>query len=673
MMKLNQWLSNQAKRGERFISIADLLFSNKSVAYIYFRLRYFNWLVLIRLVFHLSIFAGLHQSLPARNFSIVALVWAATLIINAAWWGGLEVLRTRVRDYYHTKNTEALQQEISYWLILGILGGIILTLLSLMFGVYGISSGQPTLIFLWSFAGSLCLSLAIRLSFEPYHSGIYAISRVLRPLWSLVIGEVFSFLFILIGWHWLQHWVLPIAMILTSLINTLLRYYYCKRLYDFYEWRLSFNPLTIGRWLRELPLRDLVLAALAMSLMQLEGPALLASVKFQQTHELYYQLFNALFLTLPLLNASSEWAQLFYFDWKKLRRFNFSGLHQRYDKTILLLSPMMGCFLGLAAVGVSHFFLPNLSSMVYGMVALLIILRAIIAYLQIRSFACFYYWDVIVGAAMLLGILGIAYIYMANPWFSMASMGLGSILLIYWLIKPRLSVIDKASQFKQQVIFYDWLTQLCQVKGALQIGVLSVAPYTSYYKVLRIVSWLIQSFLQKQDRVCIVANKIIFYQINPGSEKSIELNQIAINTGGLVQDFSLSSVIYKQQKSILFELQAYLKENVLKHLIEKVPASDFFTRFPDGLMFTPKGIMGPLAKTADKNTIQGLLYQAELYLTGQATGPFPYEVVVSYDQGTINTIYAVPKASYPRKILQAWRREVDSANIQRITVTRAEL
>lgn len=666
MTKLNHWLLSQAKRAERFFSIADLLFCNKSVAYIYFRLRYFNCLVLIRLAFHLSIFAGLHQSLPARSFSIAALVWAATLIINAAWWGGLEVLRTRVRDYYNTKNTEALQQEISHWLILGILGGIILAILALTLGFYGISSGQAAPFFLWTFAGSLCLSLAIRLSFEPYHSGIYAISRVLRPLWSLVIGEVFSFFFILIGWHWLQHWVLPIAMLLTSLINTLLRYYYCRRLYDFYEWRLLFSLLTIAKWLRDLPLKDFVLAALAMSLIQLEGPALLASIKFQQTHELYYQLFNALFLTLPLLNASSEWAQLFYFDWKKLRRFNFRGLHQRYDKTILLLSPIMGCFLGLVAVGISHFFLPNLAPIVYGIVALLIILRAIIAYLQIRCFACFYYWDVIVGAAIFFGILGIAYIYMAKPWVGMTSMGLGAILLISWLIKPRLIAIDKASQFKQQVIFYDWLTQLSQVKGALQMGALSVAPHTSYYKMLRIVSWLVQSALQKQDRICIVANKIIFYQIDPLPEKNIELGQIAINTGGLIQGFSLSSIIYKPQKGILLELQAYLKENILKCLVEKACAGDFFIRFPDGLMFTPNGISGPLAKMPDKNTVQGLLYQAELYLTGQASGPSPYEVAVSYERGTINTIYAVPKASYPRKILQAWRREMDSVNIQRI-------
>jgi hypothetical protein len=466
------------------------------------------------------------------------------------------------------------------------------------------------------------------------------------------------------------------AMILASLLNTLLRYYYCKRLYDFYEWRLSLSPLAIGRWLRKLPLKDLFLAALAMLLMQLEGPALLASIKFQQTHELYYQLFNALFLTLPLFNASSEWAHLFYFDWKKLRRFNFSGLHQRYDKTILLLSPIMGCLLGVIAVGVIHFFLPNLSLIIYGIAALLLILRAIIAYLQIRSFACFYYWDVIVGGWLLLGIIGIAYTSMVNPWFSLTSSVLAAVLLIYWLLKPRFSAVDKTSQFKQQVIFYDWLTHLHQLKGVVQIGMLSVAPYTSYYKILRIVDGLVQAYLPKPDQVCVVANKIIFYQINPLPEKSMEFTDIAVNTGGLIQNFKLSPVFHKPSGSLLPELQAYLNENIVNSLIKKptplAPSADFFNRFPDGLMFTPTCYLGPFAKRADKNIIQGLLYQAQLYLTGQTTGPFPYEVAVIYDKGTISAIYAVPKTNYPRKVLQTWRREVDNVNIQRILATKAE-
>ena len=126
MKKINRWFKSQAKRSQRFLSIADLLFARKSMAYIYFRLRYFNWLVLIRLSFHLSIFVALHQTLPARNLTQLAGVWSICLIVSSGWWGGLEILRTRIREYYTTKSIVNLEQEISHWLLLGGVGAGIL-------------------------------------------------------------------------------------------------------------------------------------------------------------------------------------------------------------------------------------------------------------------------------------------------------------------------------------------------------------------------------------------------------------------------------------------------------------------------------------------------------------------------------------------------------------------
>lgn len=671
MKKLTSWLAHQAKRSEDFLSIADLLFLNKTTAYIYFRLRYFNWLVLIRLVFHIVIFLALHEAFPAGNLGMIVGVWALSFIINSAWWGALEVLRTRIRDYHSTKQHDALQQELNHWLWLGLWGSILLALLGLSCGLYAFSSSQQALV--WVFAGSLLLSTGIRFGFEPYHSSIYAVSRILRPLWSLVIGEVVSFMVIMIGWHILNYWILPIVILLTAIINTGLRYYYCRRMLEFYEWQVNFKTLTVRRWLANLPKRNLLLAALAMIFIQIEGPILLMSVKFQQSHTLYYQLFSVLFLTMPLINASSEWAQLFYFDWKKLKRFNFQALHQRYDKAILYLSPIVGILLGLLAAVSSYLLLTDILPTVYSIAILLISLRAIIAYLQIRAFAQFYYWDIIVSGVMLLGSTRIACINVPAPGYSLAAIGLGLGLAMAWMLKPRSTQVDRISRFKLQVTFYDWLTQVQQLADNVQLGLIRLAPETSYYKILRIVDWLGQTYLHKNGKLCVIGNKIIFYRVYTNTAKPIELKQLAISTGGLVQALELSPCTQANGQQFNVCLAAFLKQKVQVVVIRPTKLSHkeadyagFFSSFPDGLIFTPNCRLGPLAEMPSKMHIHSLLYQTEIFLTAQEQGVFPYEVAVSYDKGTISAIYAIPRSNYSRRVLQAWRNAINSANIQRV-------
>lgn len=668
MRNITVWLNQQAKRSERFISIADLLFAGKSIRYIYFRLRYFNWLVLIRLAFHLVVFYVLQEALLPANFSQLGGLWALGLIIYSAWWGGLEVLRTQVRDYYSTKNTTAINQTVSNWLSLGFIGAGICLLASLLFLSLAILHWQQSQAsFSYFLASSILFSLAGRLALEPYHSGIYAISRVLRPMSSLVLGELVGFVIVLSGWHWLHKAVLPLAILVAGTVNTLLRYYYCRKMYRFYQLQLSLGnakPLTVARQALS---KDFVLAALAMLMINFEGPVLITAAGLNSNQPLFHQLFTVLFLTLPLVNASSEWAQLFYFDWKKLRRFNFTALRLRFNQAILVLSPFIGLSLGLVALLIGQLITPAMPWAVYGMVFLLLVIRAVIAYLQIRAFTHFYYLDVIISGILLLSMPILSYQSFTNPWLCLGCFLLVSVVCISYLLRQRLPATENLSQFKQQVTFYDWLYQLRITSGRVQLGKLMVDPNTSYYKCLRIVQWLSKTYLQPGDLICVRGQAIIFYQANPEQQNKLDVASLAINTGGLVQSYQLSPLFTKNAPHFSVELKSYLLEHIVQqpsmHSLTEPISEQFLLQFPEGVEFIPHCSLGSKASLLARENIHGLLYRAEQFLNDQPADNFPYEVAVRYENGTVTTIYATPKLSYSHKLLRAWRKELDKVNI----------
>lgn len=677
MRKLKAWLKRQAARNSQFLSITDLLFAKKRVRYLYFRLRYFTLLIAVRLFFHLTIFYLLHQAITPVDFYQLGGIWVISLLLSSVWWGGLEVLRTRIRDFYSTKAIESMRQEISHWFLMGLAISSVAFITAISLLIIGIIQWQQTqAAFSYFFNSSVVFMLAGRLIVEPLHSGIYAISRILRPLSSLLMGEGLGFLCLIIGWPWLGKTSIPLAFFVAGVINLAMRYYYCKQMYSFYEITLTFVEIKLAKFLRQLPWRDFLLGGLAMLAINIESLLLFMVVGLNSKQVYFHHLLILLFLIFPLFNATSEWAQLFYFDWKKLRRVNFTSLQQHYDYNILLLAPVMGSCLGLVAILCGYIFLPPIPVIIYGSLFVVLVVRSLIAYLQVRAFACFHYLDILMSSLLLLTLLGLVSWLQTTLVNGIVLVSVGLTAMVGYLWKPRFPAVDRVSQFKQQINYYDWLSQLRAAIGQLQVGTVTVAASTSYYKQLHIVSWLIANCLQPTDRICVIGKHIVFYRLNATHYRPINKANLAMNSAGLISACQLTPVFQKQTSILPAELMRYLvKSSQFKspNKPANINCADFLQQFPDGIYFAPACHLGPLARVPDKHIIHSLLYYTELFLTAQTDAQFPYEIAASYRAGTIQAIYAVPKANYSRKQLQAWRLTIDSSNIytilqERVTV-----
>jgi hypothetical protein len=183
------------------------------------------------------------------------------------WWGALEPMREAVRDR---------QDVVGSWLMLA---GIVSTVLAVI--------GAFTDFYF------LFLSLAVQIMVRTFHSGVFAIQRVRRPLWSLCLLIIPSFFLPILGW--------PLTTLMGSLFGGAITVYYT---YKQYQTLPSFTftiPDLKGFWKN-----GLVYASVGLN-------TLLISSLFQK------EMLPFAF-AYPLFRLAFDWTQLFYFDYIKTSR-----------------------------------------------------------------------------------------------------------------------------------------------------------------------------------------------------------------------------------------------------------------------------------------------------------------------------------------------------------------
>lgn len=318
MAELSQWLRTEARRQAARPDLLAALLSGGGFAYARHRLGFMAIRMLLRTSLHaLEIQLLVAAFVPWDDLAPLIAYRALCSLFGAAHWGALEVMRGQVRDALRRRQPESARAAIECWLGLTLwAAGALILIVSGAELASTLASGVIEL------RDAYALACLMRLGSDSVlrtlHSGVFAIRRVHRPLWSTLVSDVLELAVLAFGFGELGLWSIPLGTLAGGACDGLFAFVFVRRAY--LQRRLQLPSVwrsfaAVSRVRRP----DLGLAArhaLANVTLQLDGVLLLLLA--QAGHAAAGAAsFAALYYVLrPLLAASTHWVRTFYFDLK---------------------------------------------------------------------------------------------------------------------------------------------------------------------------------------------------------------------------------------------------------------------------------------------------------------------------------------------------------------------
>lgn len=387
MTELRRWFEEQARREQRAVFLEEVLLGNRFWPYAFYRLRFFFARYALASITHAVTVLLLYRFFDRTHFMIVLVAYAVASVITNFWWGALEAMRREVRRLYRLRRPHLMPKTIGRWLSLALQLTLATALATAVWTVVDVlveGGLKPAALYVVAIG----LRLSVQFFTRAYHGGIYAIRRIYRPLPAILGVEVLGLVTTLPLLPFLGAWALPVGALIGVPIVSGLSLFFTHRAYQF----LGIAParfVQVGRF-RPPPrraYRDFFGGGLAYALVGMDALLVLVLFTTERGAGGKTGLFALLFLLSPTVRACSEWAQLLYFDLKRLEIRVFRNLKRRFERDVLRLAVIMGIvFAGVAAVvGVLVSRAP-LSNLVWVLVPFFVAL-SLLASAQVRTYS----------------------------------------------------------------------------------------------------------------------------------------------------------------------------------------------------------------------------------------------------------------------------------------------
>jgi hypothetical protein len=383
MSDLERWLQRQAARERRGVILEEGLLGDRLWQYAWYRLRWFFLSYVVESITHGVTVLFLFRGLAWDNFLLVLVATAATSLVSAFWWGALEGLRARVRDLHRSGSPHRIPRTIGGWLALTLLisGGLLVLLVgwivwSLLDGSFGPAE---------AYVAALFLRLVVDLPTRTYHSGVYALRRVYKPLPATLGPEVLQLAAMLVLWPLVGVWALVFGALLNTTLMTAFSLLYTRRVYYF----LGFAPLREARLdtMRDAlrgAARETLAGGFAHAVMALDALAVLALLYKAETDS---QALLVLFFAMPTIRAGADWARLLYFDLKRLELRLFTNLRKRFERHTLQLAWLLAVVFWVVAAAIVTAYYGRDAGLLVGALFAFFVARSLLARAQIQAFA----------------------------------------------------------------------------------------------------------------------------------------------------------------------------------------------------------------------------------------------------------------------------------------------
>lgn len=692
MNAIHQWFEKQQNRSKHFVSIYDMIFGEEKAAYIYFRLRFFNLQLFFRFFLHAAIFYLLYSYLPHKSFNVVIAASALKTLINAGWWGALETMRTQNRYAYRCSKREEIDKNIGFWLALSfLLSGLLLTAGISAMGMFypedfthllqGDGEGRIEALYL----AGLILTLGIQIPVHTLHSGIYAITRIMRPAYSMILADLLGLGILFLFWPLIDVIAIPLAITLKGVFSACLTLYYTQAMYNvrgFIPEKL--NPRQFVNRFLEIPWKDTFISAAANLLMTTDGILIvMLSIALLGNPEML-PVFYMVFLITPFMRAASDWARLFYFDRKRLEDDALTNFIKEYDRYLEKAALAAGFFFWLASCFFSYVLISSTALASAFILLPFFLLRSHIANREMRCFTHYHYFDVMVSSLLLTGSLVGIYLLDIPTTFKFLLVALVMIGVNAYLKHFRLPRFNQIKIIKPYLSLYAWLTSLNQ--APYPVNVYGIKFHREAKKNQR--DYLIRKMAacsgDESAQICLADHQTIhIFTKHHESNPIPTLVQIAQFGAGLIEKAEHYVVgearAGEQQQARMASIErcpivsAIMQKAGLSPLLKEERQRDhlqegierFTQLFSEGICYHPIRKMGTNAEPLSQETIRsfGVLINQNLYGHCKEQSS-EIDLSLLFLSPVIHAIFIIPKKVYREEDIQKWRAYLHALNIE---------
>jgi hypothetical protein len=493
--------------------------------------------------------------------------------------------------------------------------------------------------------------------------------------------DLVGFCGLIVLWPALGRWSFPLASLVSTAGVASVALYYTNRAYRL----IGFEPLAHvnWRWNRRLAknaLSEVIAAGSASAVMSLE--AVLAIVIFlagggrgDST-----SLLLLIFVISPAIRAGYEWAQLFYFDLKKLEVVPFGNLSSWLAARMLGLAWVIGpLFWALGSLATSMVLRRPMESLCWPMLSFFLS-RSLLAAIQVQAFAEGAYARIIVNGMLALGgylALGLLVRSEAGALWGLALINYLAVLLLC----RRNPVGQVQARWKEPLPPAVWLQTVSRIKRPIQISAVRFFPSEgenawrlhreqSQAKARNLARTIAAKLGRHGSVTLLHPGRILWYEF-PGDGRTAMLPWFIARGAGLLEVLGTTKVhpsgapaLHEAREMGFLGHEARRYQPGSLNRIADGARSAFLEVFSNGIDWAPgepaTAFAGLSARDARNLIADACVFARDFYPNGRRSG---LEVTALCEGNNLRLVFAVDRRSDPEARVR-WRSMIRRINFE---------
>lgn len=468
MTAIETWLRDRAVKDQRIPLVESALLAGRFGEYAFFRLRLFLLRAGVSTLTHTARMTLLWAAFSRGAFLQLLLFEAAVGLASSFWWGALEPMRDQVRRLHRHGRTHLVRPLLERWLTAAMLLAGLITIAGAVWLARRPAPFDPAALY----GATLCVRLALQIVTRTYHSGLYALRRIYRPSWAVVGVELVLIGVVVAVWPLAGAWALPVGLLVASIAGAALTLHFTREAFVFFGVtpRWGSREAWRGRW--QVPWIELLAAGLSYAIVKLDAVLVFALFQADATTPGGIELFMLFFVMSPAIQAGVDWAQLFYFDLKRLDHAPLAPLLEQYRRYVGRVAWSMGGVTWLlACLTGTIVYLRSLGS-IYLLLLPFFFSRSLAAAAQIQAFSARRYGTLLATASVWLAVfLLVDRVADAGGRLAIVSAASVAVAIVLTGLKPASSALHD-----RFVGAAEWLHLLSTVAGPVRVGSAILRP-----------------------------------------------------------------------------------------------------------------------------------------------------------------------------------------------------
>jgi hypothetical protein len=504
---------------------------------------------------------------------------------------------------------------------------------------------------------------------------------VYRPLPAILAVDAASLAGVLLLWPWLGGWAFAVGGVIATTTITVLTFHYTGRIYRFYAFEpaksLDLRRLRLPRGEQ---FRELLAAGSSSALMSLDALLVLVALGAGKGPFGSGTLVVLFFAIAPTVRAASEWAQLLYFDLKRLEIRLFRNLRRTFERQILGLACLLALVFWALACGIGTAVVGRSLGDLYLLLLPFFVSHSLLAAVQMQAFSERAYRLLLENSGLATLVFVAAAVLLAGR----QALLLAALSVIAFAataaMHARRSRLEPATRSRDVLWLSEWLAELRDVRVPIRVASVRLWPPPRAAADKEKEEWLRRQLAEQVARrlkppsgaTMVQGSVVAWYE--PAHATAGAEEWILAQAGGLAEWLGETGPQPDGSSALAAACAAGLLGRDLRGKTlpegEAVGAEEvrsaFLEAFPRGIVYDPgKPVPEELEAltVADKRLIMldAALFARDFRLDGRRSR---FDVTAFCVAGELRQIFLVEPATAPRRERTRWRADVRRFNLR---------